>query len=625
MRRSRPVRTLLWRFGAAATLAGALSTLPLSAWAGPAWPRLANDVLARPAAPVVGEVADLATLLPQELIAVADAQGLGARFHDLPNSSLKQRLFALPAWKLFQKSPAYVELLGGLGFVELVAGMKGHELLETLLGEQLALGVVAGEGKPGLVGAVRLPDVDRALHVMQVARQLLAMQEEEPPAWRAATCGGLETLVVREQLFVACHGRDLLFASSEARFLELATAAQAAHALQPPALVAAARAAAPADALLRFALDGPRTTALSGKESWLPVRQEEFLGAALLGDVLQLAAQAPVVPLCVRGDADTFALELSLPATTPLPAAFRGFGHARAGEPLALVRPPGTLLTMALRRDFAALWSESGALCTEKVGADLAAAKANLGLFFGGRSLPDEVLPALDEEVLFVLARQTFPGVAAPPALRYPAGALLFTARDDEERLGREFGNGVQMALALFNVDSAQKNQSPYELFVEPYRGTLVTGGRLPKDDDRTAEPERQNASPCFARVGKRLILSSTVELLHALIDELSAGPLGSAPAGSLTRIEIDGAQVAALAHEDRDVLLSQATLEKGKSLAQAELEQAFLVDVAREVAQLRLASRRADGRLTVELALELAPRAAATGAAPRAAAEAGR
>ncbi len=614
MRRSRPLRTLLCRLGAAAAVAGLLSWLPLAALAGPAWPRLRGEPAVVAVAPAT-EVADLAELLPEELIAVAEARGLGARMRDLPTSSLKERLFALPAWKQYQKSPAYVELMAGYGFVELVGGMKAHDLLDAVLGEQLVVALVTGETMPGLVGAVRIGDLDRADHLMQVARTLAAMAKEEPPAWRTESLGGVEALVVREQLYVGQVGRDLLFASTKGRFAELATRAIAGVSMPPPALVAAARASAPQDAIVALALDGPRVTAISGKESWLPVRQDDFVGAALLGDLFALAARAPVVPMSLHGSAESLVFEVALPAPAdaPLPTAYRGFGHANAAQPLPTLHPPGMLLTWSMRRDLAALWADHGELCQDKVGAELALAKANLGIFFGGRSLPDEVLPALDESILFVLSRQTFPGVASPPALRYPAGAMIWQARGDHERLGREFANGVQMAIALFNVDSAQKNQAPYELFVDAHRGVQITGGRLPRDDDRAVEPERLNASPCFARVGARLIVASTVELMQALIDELSVGQMATAPSGALTWIEVDGRNVAELALEDRDALIAQATLEQGKSLEQANLEQAFLVDIAREVAKLRLSTRLVDATLRVELALQMVPRVGAT------------
>jgi len=608
-------RSIVIRLGGAVAVAGGLSLLPLAAWAEAAWPARAAVAAPQAGAPRP-EVADLASLLPDDALLVAELRGAGALARALPTGTLRDRLFALPSWKRFQKTPPHAQLLAGIAFVELVGGMPVAELLGALLGDSLVLSVAMGDGAPQLVAAVRTADAEAAAHLLQLARSLIAASKEEPKPGRLDTLDGHEVAVLREQLWVGAVGRDLLAAGSAAKFRELAARAVAGGARAVPPLLAGARAAAPQGALLNLALDSKRLAAIA-PDSWkFPLEQDEPFGALLTGDLMRLAAQAEVVRGAVVLDGATLRVDVALPApsSSPLPEAYRCFAHANAAQPLPIVRPPELLLTSVMRRDWAAFWADHGELCSDAAEPAFAKMKSDFGLLFGGKSLADDVLPMLGEPMLFVLARQGFAGVAEPPQVRFPAGAFVYRTRGDAAKFGRDLENAVQMGIAFFNADSAQKQVMPFVLFLEEHRGVRIVGGRLPVDDSRPADPYRRNFSPCAAYVGEWAIASSTEELLKQLIDELSAPDRASfTPAGALAYLELGGAALARLAVEDREALITNAVVNDGKSRDEAELQQEFLADLARETERMHLATRLRDGAFHVEFEWALAPRAPAT------------
>jgi len=607
-----------WRVVGAAAFVAALAWLPLHALPLP-------SLRAPGLPPQVGAAAieDAAALLPADLWIALDGRGLGAAASGWSGSRLQQRLLASAAWRKFEQSPQHAQLLAGLGFAQLVSGMKPASLLGALLGEQIAAGLAPDGDAPGVVAVVRSMDAETAEHLVSVARGLAAARKGDGAKVRAVSCGGVDATVLDEKLWFAALDRFLLMASSE-RLLEgvIGRARAGSQAAANSPLMAALRAQAPDDALLRFAVDTRRIASTRPEGRLLPPKSDNFFGAMLLGDLAELASRADRVcgSLDARGD------ELSLAIDVPgepaaLPVHFRSFGHASAQLPLPLLAPAGTLMTIALRRDWARFWEDRVELCDPKTEKEFADLKTNLGLFFGGKSLPDDVLPRIGDEILFVLARQTYPGIAQPPLVKFPAGAFVWRAKADPEKLGRDFAIGVHSFLGLINLGRAQENQTPLLPFVEPFEGVTVWGGRCLSDDERPADPARFNISPAACWVGDRVIVSSSEELLHALVRELqrpitvaaAPGRSGLAPAGCTSFLRVDGAAAQALALDDRDVLVSNAVLNDGKPQAEAEAQIDLLCELLGQLSHATLSTQVRQDGMRVVLAVALTPFAPAT------------
>ena len=281
-------------------------------------------------------------------------------------------------------------------------------------------------------------------------------------------------------------------------------------------------------------------------------------------------------------------------------------------HPLFVEEARTTEAFQALRRDWEQFWRDRGELCDPKTEKEFAEMKTNLGLFFGGRSLPDEILPQLDDEIVFVAARQTYPHAKAPPAVRIPAFAFVWRTRADAKRLGEQFAIGVNTIVGILNADSAQKRNAQLLPFVEPFEGVTVYGGRMLPDDDRAPESSL-NFAPSVAWIGDRIVLATSEELLHDLLRMLKGGtaaPAGGAPlpSGATAAVRLDGRAIAESLKENREKLVSDTVVEKGKTRAEAELEFDLGVGVIQQFAEGRLLERVGDDALELSLECALLP-----------------
>jgi hypothetical protein len=125
--------------------------------------------------------------------------------------------------------------------------------------------------------------------------------------------------------------------------------------------------------------------------------------------------------------------------------------------------------------------------------------------------------------------------------------------------------------------------------------------------------------------VNDRIILSSSEELLHSLVQELqrpitgaaAPGRSGLAPAGCTSIIRVDGAAARALAVDDRDALISNAVLNDGKPQQQAETEIDLLCELLGQLSHATLSSSVKPDGMRVELQVGLTPIGATTPSKP--------
>jgi hypothetical protein len=575
----------------------------------------------------VREVADVAALLPSELWFVAEGDGLGDVARHWLESPLQRRVVASGAWKRFAKTPQHAQLLTGIGFVQLVAGMPVPDLLGALLGERIVVGLTIDHGQPALVAATRSTDADVAQQIVTALRGVALQDKEHPP--RTVTHRGVDLLVANEKLWVAAVGRDLLAASTESAIGGLVDRAlDAANGTAQPAsvapLLATMRARTEGDLLLRFAADTRKIAATRPGGRLAPAQADNFVGAMVVGDLLELATTADVVCGSVAAHGDELSLHLGVPGdVTKLPAHFRSFCHREAQSPLLALAPKNTLLTWSLRRNWAQFWEDRAQLCDPTTEHQFAEMKQNLGLFFGGKSLPDEILPQVGDEILFVLSRQTFPNAKETPKTKAPAGAYVYRVKDGSaasaKRLGRLFAVGVHEFVAIANVDRSTHQQPSLLPFVEPFENVTVYGGRVPQDDEQPPDPSGYNLSPCATWVGDRVILASSEELLHELVHELTRAPAdlekaaapgrtGRVPSGVLDYLRVDGPAAAQFARENREFLVTQGILEKGKTPDESAAEADLLAEALDQLASATLAERVDAAGIAVDLAIVLTP-----------------
>jgi len=618
MNAANPLPSIAGRLAVAAAFVGLLSLAPIAArspWqrSEPAPSRA--QAQAQPAkAPAPAPANDLACVLPEKAVAVLEAHGLAALARGFLESDLHQRIAGLEAFRRMEKTPEYAQLLAGLSFAQLASGLKPADLAAALLGDPLVVALVVegtAPGAPALVAVARTGDPDVAEQLVRAARSLASANKEAAQPPRDFDHAGAHGVVLDGRVWLAAAGGDLVVATSES----LAKATLERVATPPSAvgpLVKRMRAALGASSQVKVALDVAAAAALKTDGPLFP-KSDNSVGALLFGDLLAAAGRADVLCGELELTGDRARLALRVPSRKESrPEFLRSFGHARAQQPLLALAPKNLLVSLSLRRDGELFWRDRGELCDPKTEQEFAQAKTGLGLFFGGRSFPDEILPQLDDELVVVVTRQTYPNAKAPPRVRVPAFGFVWRTKGDAKKLGEQFAIGVNTFIGILNADNAQKRNAQLLPFVEPFEGVTVYGGRMLPDDDRTPDTSL-NYAPALTWLNDRIVLATSEEMLHDLVRLLKSDPAALAkssplPSGTTVAVRMDGRAIAESLRENREKLVSDTVVEKGKTRVQAELEFDLGVQLIDLFSEGRILERVTDDALELSLESVLAP-----------------
>jgi hypothetical protein len=289
----------------------------------------------------------------------------------------------------------------------------------------------------------------------------------------------------------------------------------------------------------------------------------------------------------------------------------KGKENGRALGAAAPLRPPGTIASLSLWRDFSAIWEARSELFAPEVQQNLAKLDTFAGQFFGGRDFGSGVLGALDPGWRLVVAHQDYDALNPRPDVKLPGFALIADLDPDDDEFSQRLKVAYQSFVGLSNLNAAQKSAPPLEMGSEVFDGVTISTARfmVSKADvaadaasrERRAVDQRFNLSPSIAQVDNHFILSTSLGLTRALVHALKTPEAASASAATATgsgappatlQVEADGPALARLVALNRDRLVMQNMLEKGHDQAAA----------AAEVGQLeRLLNALGRGRLTVE------------------------
>ena len=331
----------------------------------------------------------------------------------------------------------------------------------------------------------------------------------------------------------------------------------------------------------------------------------------LAGGILGAIPDAAYVTASLEVDASRLKLTASLPCKAAEVAKTREFyfGSEASGRAPALLRPSGTLLTVATYRDFASLWRHAPDLFDEGINAKFAEAESNLTTFFAGRNFRDDILGNLEPGMQLVVTRQEFPQAGITPQIKLPAIASVVRMKKPEET-ARMFKITFQSLVGFLNITGGMNGLTPLEQnFDKVGSGTVFTSEYLPplKEESKSEAALHYNASPTIAFVGDRFILASARPLAIDLIEHVRK----ESPAGSNvnTELALDGKTALAALADNRGPLIAQNMLEKGHDRAAAEKEIDAVLRAAKYIqgSSLQLTTDKDHLQLSLEVVLSAA------------------
>ncbi len=269
---------------------------------------------------------------------------------------------------------------------------------------------------------------------------------------------------------------------------------------------------------------------------------------------------------------------------------------------------PRQIAGLSVYRDLHAFYSAKDQLFPERT-SGLIFFENMMGIFFSGRDLTEDVFAELRPDVRLVLSAQAYDHGVGTPRVQIPAFALVAQTRHAEE-FARVAEEAWQKAVGLTTVTRGQQAEPGLIIDRETYQGIRfsVATNAIGKNDDKSHLPSRFNYSPSLARVGDCFVLASTAGLTRDLIDALIKE--SKAPAqpltGKHTLASIDGSQLASVIRADRETLVTQDMVEKGRSRLAAEHHLDALAAIAQHLGHATLTGGVHDHLARVELELRL-------------------
>jgi hypothetical protein len=531
-----------------------------------------------------------------------------------------------PTWKAFEESalgkvarPLLEERLDhGLSQLQEYAGTDWRATYSALVEQGAALGIARCSGRPGWAMVLRSRD-ETALEAARLkAFEALGKQFGMPKLrdLPSATVRGARVWQLGPDFALAVRG-DHLIAGNVREYVDeivanLADAGALGLLVEPALAEAWAEGGDKAD--LFVWADRERTTLYEQGESARGELEAQERAARDPSATLLLGPALGLTPA-----ARSYSARLNFAEEDPrlmLRAHEVEIDSELLSRPAAasrLERGPADLLHATLHRDFAALLARRTTLFDPEHLAGMAKGISDLSLFFMGKDLVEEVLPAVSSGWTLV-SRPIDWGVVPRPQQELPAiAAMVDLANPDRD--GPQFVAAFQSLVSILNVERAQQGEDAMVLELALEGSTQLSCAYFVAPPAGEPVDMRYNLAPAIARVGPTLVLATHCSLARQLVRELAGaaerGTAGLAGAGSggdveLDDLRLDGPGLARVIAANTDALVANAMLSEGKpeAVARRELEILRLISEFVQSARFDLRRAGADTELRIEIDL---------------------
>jgi hypothetical protein len=257
------------------------------------------------------------------------------------------------------------------------------------------------------------------------------------------------------------------------------------------------------------------------------------------------------------------------------------FGDDGKATAPAVVSLPNTLQRGSLYRDMSQMWLLSPDLMTDKANEELAQADTTLTTLFSGRDFGEDILGALKPGISWIVVSQSFSDKNPLPAIKLPAFAIE-VQMIDAETTTREFKRVFQSFIGFLNIVSAMNGQPQLDLdFLKEDDVSGVIASFVPPMDkqDWKKAPIQYNFSPSLAFTGNRMVLASTTELATAMCKAKPQQP-NLVQQGDNGLMHFEVAPIRSVLEQNRQQLVAQNMLEKGHGMEAAEAEIGILFKI---------------------------------------------
>jgi hypothetical protein len=252
-----------------------------------------------------------------------------------------------------------------------------------------------------------------------------------------------------------------------------------------------------------------------------------------------------------------------------------------------LLEPKGVLFSSSFYLDLATIWDGRKELFNEAQVKALEGFDKKSAPFLAGSSF-SKLVSLTGPGKRLVVAHEPTSAYKVRAEQNIPAFAFVTELREPESF-------GTRMEVILRAAALLASTQVKLQTFEETYQGHKIVGYRISETAPLANDPTnlRFNFVPCFTRVGKQFVFSSTLNLCHELVEIIereSKSPLSVA--GSASRMQFYGSGGAQVLDYYKDVLLTQAILDRAVTPDKANQQVNELIKLVRELGMLQIESR---------------------------------
>jgi len=565
-----------------------------------------------PNSPAAAQGPSAAQCIPQDALIYLNVSRPKALLERLTSDEMVEAITSVPLYQKQATEPKFREFVNAIGFIETSLGTDWRTGLARLTEGGMAIAICPNDTVVAIVDAEDQNLLERLHGIFLGIAQSEAANQGHSERVASKDYDGVTAWTFDGKEAHAILGRRLIFANrseSLKTILDLHIAKDGPSLVKSPTYQAAQR-AAKADAVATVFVNLKPFTSLPPIAKVLDKSRQNPLAALFFAGIAESLRNSTWLSLGLDVEGNTLALEALTDgkvAGQASPAAFALPQKAGVGA-WPNLSVPRRIAALSLYRDLYGFYGAKDDLFPERT-SGLIFFENMMGIFFTGRDLTSEVLAETEPEVRLVLAEQQYDPEVGTPQVRLPAFAMVLRLRDPE-KFGPVVEEAWQKAVGLINFTRGQQALPGLIIDRPAYAETKFTMAYFATTDveDKTKLDIRFNARPALAMLGDYLILSSTdglaCDLIDVLRDDRSVRRTALAQTHSL--LEVDAGQVASILRANRETLVKQDMVKKGKTQEQAAAGIDMLITAVECIQGAKLDIGARDGLTAIKLEAQL-------------------
>lgn len=593
-----------------------------------------------------------ASYLPADAAIAVGLRGADERLLDFRDWLEDSDYESSPLFKRLEENPQITQARVGLAGLTAIVGADAWTGVGAVLGRDAAVALRPGAaGKPEILAAFVSGQPDLLDRIIKGVHALAGLTKGgEPDPKRVQDVEGVQVYSIAQEL-LQCRLDDALLLSNNSKMLRDALAAWKAggDSLQSSGRFRDAMKGVPKDVCVWAVGDLATLRKHVPNLETVEGPRENPAAGYLFGAWWQTLLRADTaVAYGVVGSRHGLTLEARIASPEPLAEVYKGFMPKDQVARWSATELPGYLGEIRIARGWVDLFAERESLLSAAASSQIANFCTTMSTLLGGVDFLNDVLPKLDGPTRLILTRQDFSTRDILPTPKLPAFALVLPlSADAPADFARRLQSGAQTAFSLLSLNFAQEGHPSFILDMDRYRGerelftvfsappaiggmkmdpdsggaaasqTAATPASKPAsapasamvDEAGRAASIRYNFLPAAAIVKNQFIVTTSRELLHAVIDRILAadGQANARTNAAQDRLHIAAAALVEILRDNRGDLVVNRMLEENESKAAAEAFIDTLLDVLAMFQDATIESEVTDTTCRATLTLNIA------------------